>query len=558
MPIIDDQLSGQAQDSTGGAQETIKIDTWYTRHNVNILSVTMDDRAGGWIGADSPAARGTKSPRLAYAWGAGIIVFCTLVDRFLLNHVAEANLVMVYFIGVLAIALRGEIRAALFAAVLAVLAFDFFFVPPYLTFAVADAEYFLMFLVMFLVGSAISALVARLAAELVASRQRERQGRGLFELSWSLLKAQGPVEMLAEGAKVVARTVGKPIGAWLVGPIGPQEATPPQIVLSSSDYEILRAVLNSGKSAGPGTGTFDGSANLFLPIRTGDLVHGALVLHLPEGVMPLDRETRETLATSVNQLAIALGQSLTRKEADAARRQAESERLRSSLLSAVSHDLRTPLTSIIGAASSLVDGTELLDSNTRRELALDVVLEAERLNRLVNNLLHATRLAAGPVTLVRNWSSLDEILGAALARLGDSAEQIAVNLRTDLPALQVDVALLEQAMYNLLDNAVKHTPEGTPVSVRAFCDGRTLVIEIADQGPGLPPGEEERIFEKFCSFGRGKVTPGTGLGLAIVRGVVEAHGGQINAMNRPDGGSLFRLSLPLQRVRVTGSLLESR
>ncbi len=514
----------------------------------------MNRSTGGWIGVDSPAARGAAAPWRAYGWAAGIVVGCALLDSLLVRRLHEANLVMVFFLGVLAVALRGDLRAAVFASVLAVLAFDVFFVPPYLTFAVDDTEYIFTFLAMGVVGGAISTLVARLAAELASSQRRERQVRGLYELSQSLLKALEPLDVLAEGVRVVRETIGQPVGAWLASPGGPREAVPLDRDLSPNDYEILRLVLKEGVPTGPGTSTFEGASSLILPIRTSQTVYGALGLSIPEGAAPLDRKVREALEVSANQLAIALEQHRNRQEADVAKRQAAEERVRSALLSAVSHDLRTPLTSIIGAAASLVDGAEALDPATRRALAQDVVDEAERLNRLVSNLLHATRLSAGTVKLVRHWSSFDEILGAALARLDGWGRQVQVKIPPDLPALEVDVALMEQALYNLIENARKHTPEGTSVQVRAWEEGNVLAVEIADRGPGLPVGEEERIFEKFRSLGRGRVAPGAGLGLAIVRGVIEAHGGRIQAQNRPGGGAAFRFTIPLGRVSPTPAM----
>jgi K+-sensing histidine kinase KdpD len=249
------------------------------------------------------------------------------------------------------------------------------------------------------------------------------------------------------------------------------------------------------------------------------------------------------LVTFAVMLVVALVISTLTRRARLEGEKAEAERVRSAVLASVSHDLRTPLTTITGAASTALEGDTRIDAVTRRELLESIRDEAERLNRLVNNLLDVTRLESGTLKLRREWIPLEELVGVALARLakplGD--RKVTTRLPEDLPPVHVDGLLIEQVFINLLENAIKHAPSGQPIDIEARRDGTGVVVEIADRGPGLPKGEERKIFEKFFGVGSGG---GAGLGLTICRAIVEAHGGRIGGENRAGGGAVFRFSLP--------------
>lgn len=493
-----------------------------------------------WTGQDAPAVRGRRPPFEAYGWAVGVVIASTLVGRMAASQLEEPNLIMIYLLGLVVVALRGDRGAAIFAAVLSVGAFDWFFVPPSFSFAVSDAQYLFTFLVMGLVGLLLSTLTARLAAQVREAHQRESRARALYALSHALLGAREPAGVLAEGARVISQELKMPVGAWLHTPGEPPlPVAEPVVPLDAQDEAHLRAAIDHGVPA-------DAGASLFLPVRTPKRVHGALGIRLPVGEPAWDEAVRATLETGANQLAIALDQARAREEADAAHTQAETERLRSALLSAVSHDLRTPLTGIVGAAGSLAEGAEVLPAEVRRELALGIEEEAERLNRLVTNLLHATRLHAGGAQLHREWTPLEELVAPALARLQRAlaGHTVELELPAELPLAWVDPVMFEQVFLNLLENAAKYAPAGTRIFVRAAERFGMLRVEVEDEGPGLPEGEETRAFEKFTRYHQGGA-PGAGLGLAIVRGVVEAHGGAIEAINRPEGGAAFRFTLPL-------------
>lgn len=500
-----------------------------------------------WLGADAPHGRGGRFPWQAYGWAAAMVVAVTLLNHLWFGRVNEANLIITYFLGMLPVALRGDRGAAIAATVLSVAAFDLFFVLPYHTFAVSDAQNLFTFAVMGLVGGIVSTLTARLAAETAEARRRDRRSRALYELSRALLASREPAEVLVVGARVLRRELGRTVLAWLKTDAGgPVAVGDSAVALATGEAQQLAWVLAHGEPAGPGTPRYASSSYLFLPVRSPRQIHGALGLRWREEGQTRIQEIVATLGTGANQLATAIEEARAQHDADQARDQAESERLRNALLSAVSHDLRTPLAGIVGAASSLADGAEALAPEVRRELATDIVEEAERLNRLVTNLLHATRLDAGPAQLHRDWTSIEELIAPALARLAAplASHALTIELPPDLPLIQVDPVMLEQVFINLLENIAKHTPAGTPILIRARREDERLVVEVVDRGPGLPPGDEERVFEKFHRHPRSGA-PGAGLGLAIVRGVLEAHGGRAIAVSPPEGGTCFRLELPL-------------
>jgi two-component system sensor histidine kinase KdpD len=299
--------------------------------------------------------------------------------------------------------------------------------------------------------------------------------------------------------------------------------------------------------AGLGTATLPSAEALYVPLLGTRGAVGVLGVRPASPHRLLAPEQIHLLETFANQTALGIERATLAGEAQQAQVQVATERLRNSLLSTVSHDLRTPLTAIAGAASGLLEENAPLDASTRHELCQTISEEANRLNRLVNNLLDMTRLEAGAIQVHKEWQPLEEVVGAALTRL--EAQLHDRPLSTHFPAglllVPLDSVLIEQVLINLLDNAVKYTPPGSPIDLTAWATEDAVTIEVADRGPGLPPGEEQRIFDKFYRVQRPPMPSGTGLGLTICRGLVEAHGGQMWAENRPGGGTVVRFTLPL-------------
>ena len=308
-------------------------------------------------------------------------------------------------------------------------------------------------------------------------------------------------------------------------------------------------VIEHDEIAGAGTNTLPNATALFVPLTGSQKTLGAIALKVSDVERLLEPDQRRLLESCANQLGLALERDQLAIDAAEARIEAETEQLRSSLLSGVSHDLKTPLAAIAGASSSLLESTSL-DEETRRQLLETVADEAARLNRLLENILQMSKLEAGVATPNKQWHVLEEIVGSALHRTRRELANHTVDvvLPADLPLVFVDGLLLEQVLVNLLENAARYTPKATRITVRAIVEGKSLKLTVADNGPGLPPGAEERVFEKFyrasptADGGRG-----SGLGLAICRAIAKAHGGNVTASNRPEGGAEFDVRLPLTK-----------
>jgi two-component system sensor histidine kinase KdpD len=390
-------------------------------------------------------------------------------------------------------------------------------------------------------------LARRLRDQQQAAVGRERTTSALYALSRELgaaLDAQGV-------AAVCVRAVAEAFDArvLLLGrrerdDLLPLAASPRDASLEPAELAVARWVLEHGAPAGVGTETLPGERVLCIPLRTFGEVLAVLALR-PSGERGLSAPQRTFLEALVRQTALALDRVELADEARRAALRAKTEELRSGLLSAVSHDLRTPLAAITGAGTMLRDEATL-DPTLRRELIETVCDEAERLERLVSNLLDMTRLDSGTVEPKREWVPLVEVIGSALTRLERrlGRRPIQTTLADDVPLLSIDPVLVEQLFVNLLENAAKYTPPGSPIEIRGSREGRTIVVEVADRGPGLPAGAEERVFERFFR-GAHTTVRGVGLGLPISRAIAQAHGGRLAAANRPGGGTVFRLTLPL-------------
>jgi two-component system sensor histidine kinase KdpD len=327
------------------------------------------------------------------------------------------------------------------------------------------------------------------------------------------------------------------------GALRPTSASPADTPLDPKDLGVAQWAFDHGELAGLGTDTLPGSQSLCAPLRLGHSRLGVLALN-PSDRSALRAEQRAFLDVFCRQVAVALERARLGEEARVAALRAKTEEMRSSLLSAVSHHLRTPLGSITGAATALRDESNL-DAATCAELVESICDQAERLERLVANLLDMTRLESGALALKRDWVPLDEIVGSALTRLESrlGERDVSVDIPGKLPLLFVDPVLFEQIFVNLLENAEKYTPTGSPLDIRARRQEDDVVVEVLDRGPGLPAGTHEKVFEKFYR-GTDTRASGAGLGLAICRGIAEAHGGSILAEDRQGGGAVFRVTVP--------------
>jgi two-component system sensor histidine kinase KdpD len=488
----------------------------------------------------------------AYATAAAAVAVATGV-AWVLAPVSElSNLVMIYLLGIVAVAMRSGRGPSLLAAVLSVAALDFFFVPPHFTFAVSDARYLFTFVVMLIVGLVISGLTVRTRSQADAARHRERQTAALYAMARELASTREVAALAQVAIRHVSEVFHGQVVLLLPGAGGGlQPGAGAQFEVDANDLGVARWVFEHRQPAGLGTSTLPGASALYVALLGSTGPVGVLGLRPPDRHAMDEPERLHQLETFAGQTALALERARLAQEAQEAEVRVESERLRNSLLSSVSHDLRTPLATITGAVSTILDARAPLETRTHRELLESVHEEAERLNRLVQNLLEMTRLESGALQLRKELHPPEEVIGAALGRLGKhlANRRVTTKVPSDLPLVPMDDVLVEQVLVNLLDNALKYTPAGSPIEVIATATDENLTIEIADHGPGLPRGEEDRVFEKFYR-GEPVGARGAGLGLAICRGIVRAHGGRIWAQNLPGGGVAFLFTLPLGAPRA--------
>ena len=485
---------------------------------------------------------------LAYlAAGTGALL-ATAVSRAVFGPRQLADAVMVYLLGIVLVSLRFGYGPSLLAAVLSVLCFDFFFIPPLYTFAIHDLSHVVTFAVMFLVALVISGLTQRVRAQADAADQREQLTAALYALSRELAAAKRVQDI----AEIAARHLFDALAlhAVLFVPTGDRSklsALPAPTVEPDGDRAeagIAQWVWDHQRPAGAFSDAFSSSLKSYVPLLASRGRVAVLSVSAEDSSRLRNPENRQYLGAFTNQIASAIERTELAGEAQWAQLQMETEQMRSSLLSSVSHDLRTPLAVVTGAASSLLE--DAIDAATRRELTETILQEAQRLNRLLRNLLDMTRLEAGAVRVNKEWQPLEEVVGAALNRVEDSlaGRQVLTDLAVDLPLVPLDAVLIQQLFLNLLENALKYTPAGSPIEIVGRRQPGGVEIVVADRGPGIPAGEEQQIFEKFHRIS-GDRGGGVGLGLAICKGIAMAHGGRIFVSNRPGGGAEFHVYLPI-------------
>jgi two-component system sensor histidine kinase KdpD len=515
-----------------------------------VAGETLDDRR-----PSERASRGITRPRVAdqtvlrpYVLATAIVAISTVVALLVRPYLELADIVMIYLVGIMFVSTRADYRPSLVAGVVSVLSLDFFCVPPYLSFAVSDLAHVPTFAVMLLVAAVMTTLTNRMRVLAVDATDRERQTAALYGISRDLASTRGDTNLASIAVRHVMKVFDAKTAIFL-----PREerhvervaTTDPEHPLDDDELEIARWAYEHKQPAGFGTVTRSAARALYLPlIASGDAV-GVLGIAQGSG-QPFPRDERTYLDAFVTQVAVAVESAVRAAEAEQARMEAESEKLRNTLFSSVSHDLRTPLAAITGAAGVLRDDRSDL-STTQAELIDTIHVQAERLARLLTNLLEMARLESGALEVRREWQSIEEVVGSSLYRVRGKlvGRTVTADVPRSLPLVNVDAALIEVALLNLVENAIKYTPSGSPIDVSARSEPEgVLKVEVADRGPGIPPGEEERIFEKFHRAGHGSVVPGFGLGLTICRGIVEAHGGEVQATNRPGGGAVFSVSLP--------------
>jgi len=524
-------------------------------------SLARDADVDVWLLREDPEGEPTQGPTLGVARsGAGwrsylgtlpVVGVFTAISALLQHQVDLSNVGMIYLIGVVVAAVAFGRGPAFLTSILSVVVFDFIFVPPRFQFTVTDTQYVITFGVMLLVAAVIGTLTAQMREQLASARLRERRTAALYRLSHELAGRSGARDIMEVAVDRITEGFGGHAAVLL-----PDETGRVRVNVGDGSLfgggEHERAVAQwsflNRQMAGLGTATLSASRALHLPLTGASKVLGVLTLRPSEPEQLHDPERLKLLQALVSQTALALERCELAEAAERASALAETERARNALLSSVSHDLRTPLAAITGAATSLRDDEDGLETGIRRELADMIAQEAGRLNRLIGDLLEMTRLESGALHVRKEWHSLEEVVGAALVRLEKRLGERAIHstLPPDLPLVPLDDVLFERVVWNLVENADRLSPAGEPIDVSAAIEGQSLRFEVADRGPGLPAGDEQRVFEKFYRGPASLPGTGSGLGLAICRGIVAAHGGRIEAQNRPGGGAVFTVWLPLE------------
>mgnify|MGYP001384056047 CR=1 FL=1 len=475
---------------------------------------------------------------------AGATLLCELARPFL----DPTNMVMAYLLAVVLAAIRFGQKPAILTAVLGVLAFDFFFVPPRLTLAVADTEYFITFATLLIVGLVISALVSKARRQAEALREREGLTDSLYHLSRDLGAAVDQPAILSGVIRNIEGSLAAQVAVFL------EERDRLNMTTSSSSLQLdmkERAVADwafrNHQAAGRGTDTLGSAQLIYLPLQASGTAMGVLGLKLPVDADYRSEPTRRLLDAFCSQVALALERVEFTRQLEQAQLLRSRENLERALLNSISHDLRSPLATITGVLSSFRDDAGGLSEPSRRDLLENAWEEVGRLNRFVGNLLDMTRLEAGAVRPNLEPCDIQDLIGCAVAAFEHRLQgrQIDIQVAPDLPMVSLDMVLMTQVLINVLDNALKYSSVEQPVTVEAKADADCLMLEVTDRGPGVREHELKWIFDKFYRVPVPEGVSGTGLGLSICKGFVEAHGGKIRAMNRDGGGLRVIVTLPL-------------
>ncbi len=483
---------------------------------------------------------------LAFAAVAAI----TILGKALQPVFDPVNIALLYLLPVLVSAVRWGRGPSFFASFAGVVAFDFFFVPPVLSFSVDDVRYIFSFAVFLVVALVTGTLATRLRRQARDAEEREKRTAALYGLSRKIAVESDLRQVLQTVVQTMAEVTGGTVVLLMPDaesglPIERASTAPMNVPLDAKERAVAHWVLENGKEAVKGTGTLDAAEHTFVPITADEKAIAVFALEEhPEAMRPGRREMIGALA---NLAAVAITRVELAQKAEEAHLLRESEKLHSALLNSISHDLRTPIASITGAVTSLLSEESAYDQQTQEILLQTIKEEAQRLNRFVANLLDMARLESGVLKLNKEWCDIQDVLGVALREMKDVLQDhpLQVSLPPDLPLVKADFALLEHVLLNLMENAAKYSPPSAPIAVSARYGAAALVVTVADLSPPIPKGEQENVFKKFYRLHYPRDVSGKGLGLTICKGIVEAHGGKIWVEQSEGHGNAFSFSLPV-------------
>jgi len=493
-----------------------------------------------------------------------MMIILTIIFLNTKRYLGLVNVSLLYLLPVVISANRWGTKPALFSSVIAIIAFDFLFVPPVFSFTVGDIKYVFSFAIYVFVALLTAKLSARLKRQIVNSRLRENRVSALYGLSRDIAAVDTLAVVLQGIAKKVAEAIEADISLLLPdenGNISLQASSGNNDYLNPSELAVASWVLERGQKAGKATGTLEGADALYLPMITEQGIQGVMGVRFQQDVNTLDQERMRLLEAFVGLAAMAINRLKLAGEARRASNLAESERLRTALFNSISHDLRTPLASIIGAVTSLMQEDCIYTPTARDDLLQTIYQGSDRMNRFVNNLLDMARLEAGVLKLNKEWIDIQDIIGVAVSRMDAQLSQrsFSMTIDTDLPMIDVDFVLIEQVLINLLDNALKYSESSNAVSINARLSGTEVLVTIANEGPTIPVSDLGKIFDKFYRLSSPRLVSGTGLGLAICKEIIELHGGRIWAEDKSDWGVLITFVLPaFEKVPICGGLPDGK
>jgi two-component system, OmpR family, sensor histidine kinase KdpD len=493
-----------------------------------------------------------------------LLVVVTVVCKATGKFFNITDVAMLYLLPIIYAGARTNIWVSVTTAIAGVLLFDLLFVPPLYTFTVSDAHYVVTFAIFLLVGITTSVISHRLKNKTKETEAALGQTSAMYDLSTDLTA----VSHVDEFSRIIVSGVADAVGsdAVLYQPdrkytLTLTGASDPQGRLATDKNEggVATWVFENGREAGPGTDTLPGAKGIYVPLVLEDEILGVLGIDVSEETDDGLVKKKALLLSFAGLATLALNKLLLTMAAQHVLNLEESERLRTALFNSVSHELRTPLASMMGAATSLQDSEELYSPEQRADLLKTIEEGASRMNRVVQNLLDMTRLESGTFKLNEDWCDVQDIIGVAVADFPEELQSrwLDIDVQQDLPLIKADFELLVQVLVNILDNAIKYSSQGTDIQITASCDEAAVLLGVGDRGPGILRQDRERVFEKFYRLRTAHPVSGTGLGLSICMAIVEAHGGSISVDDRPGGGSMFTISLPVERLDTAGLMSES-
>ncbi|VVC77212.1 Sensor protein KdpD [Aquicella siphonis] len=519
---------------------------------IDIYTVTSETRDDKILEAFAPASRSRqdKIPWRVYGISFATVILATLINSTLYAGIDVVNLIMVYLLGVTFVALFGQVGPSVMASVLSVLAYDFFFIPPYDSFVITDIQYFFTLMVMLLVTQVISHLAVRTRQQVEVVRLVQHETAVLHTLSRQLASTRGIDKLLGIAVRYIGEVFDCEVLALMPenDRLGIRVGYGMEPVLSTKEQGVAQWVYDLGQIAGLGTDTLPFSDALYVPLLASQSVIGVLRIRPTETGRLFTSDQVHLLESCANQIALALEVDRIQEQAKKTELQSETDRVRLALLQSVTHDLRTPLVAVMGSASTLMEIGDELDAGAIKKLASDIYFEVEQFSRLINNLLQMTYLEAESVVLQIEPHALSDVIHAVVKSLSKKIgkKPVHIKLPADMPAVPFDNTLIQEVFINLLDNAIKFTPPESPIEISVVLEKERVLVSVEDHGPGIVFDEVNKLFEKFY---RGRLLTterGLGLGLAICYRIIKAHGGEIWAENRPDGGAVFRFTLPLE------------